>query len=260
MAEYVNYLRVFGAPGAARALFGAIQDDTAGLGSVDLNRITPMPVWMREEPLSAGTVRRQGGENCWLDWRQANWGTRWNTLKAQASAAAYDGGDTILFYTQDAGVPVLMQHASRLCPDAALLYAWASRDVGMDCGAARYRDGEILEQICPRPVSRRAYELSFDILREPPEAFGLFETGAVKAKANAVLGRFGVRGIKVCEGKSGLFVAMPSYKSAKGKYIDIFFPMDKEAKEELAGAVLRAYAEKQAENAAAAALAGQEPG
>ena len=95
MAEYVNYLRVFGAPGAARALFGAIQDDTAGLGSVDFNRITPMPVWMREEPLSAGTVRRQGGENCWLDWRQANWGTRWNTLKAQASAAAYDGGDTI---------------------------------------------------------------------------------------------------------------------------------------------------------------------
>ena len=48
-------------------------------------------------------VRRQGGENCWLGWRQANWGTRWNTLKAQASAAAYDGGDTILFYTQDAG-------------------------------------------------------------------------------------------------------------------------------------------------------------
>ena len=173
MAEYVNYLRVFGVPGAARALFGAIQDDTAGLGSVDLNRITPMPVWMREEPLSAGTVRRQGGENCWLDWRQANWGTRWNTLKAQASAAAYDGGDTILFYTQDAGVPVLMQHASRLCPDAALLYAWASRDVGMDCGAARYRDGEILAQICPRPASRQAYELSFDILREPPEAFGL---------------------------------------------------------------------------------------
>ena len=108
MAEYVNYLRVFGAPGAARALFGAIQDDTAGLGSVDLTRITPMPVWMREEPLSAGTVRRQGGENCWLDWRQANWGTRRNTLKAQASAAAYGGGDTILFYTQDAGVPVLM--------------------------------------------------------------------------------------------------------------------------------------------------------
>ena len=49
----------------------------------------------------------------------------------------------------------------------------------------------------------------------------VFETGVVKAKANAVLGRFGVRGIKVCEGKSGLFVAMPSYKSAKGKYIDI---------------------------------------
>ena len=51
----------------------------------------------------------------------------------------------------------------------------------------------------------------------------VFETGVVKAKANAVLGRFGVRGIKVCEGKSGLFVAMPSYKSAKGKYSISFF-------------------------------------
>lgn len=112
MAEYVNYLRVFGAPGAARALFGAIQDDTAGLGSVDLNRITPMPVWMREEPLGAGTVRRQGGENCWLDWRQANWGTRWNTLKAQASAAAYDGGDTMWW--------LVMAAASQRCTRIAL--------------------------------------------------------------------------------------------------------------------------------------------
>ena len=40
----------------------------------------------------------------------------------------------------------------------------------------------------------------------------------------------------------------------------MLFRSDKEAKEELAGAVLRAYAEKQAENAAAAVLAGQEPG
>ncbi|WP_244139761.1 popeye domain-containing protein, partial [Ruthenibacterium lactatiformans] len=35
---------------------------------------------------------------------------------------------------------------------------------------------------------------------------------------------------------------------------------EEDTDEELAGAVLRAYAEKQAENAAAAALAGQEPG
>ena len=88
----------------------------------------------------------------------------------------------------------------------------------------------------------------------------VFETGAVKAKANAVLGRFGVRGIKVCEGKSGLVLGKPLKQVKKGKNIGVLFPMDKEAKEELAGAVLRAYAEKQAENAAAAALAGQEPG
>ena len=48
----------------------------------------------------------------------------------------------------------------------------------------------------------------------------VFETGAVKAKANAVLGRFGVRGIQVCEGKSGLFVAMcalPGFVDSKNE-------------------------------------------
>lgn len=132
MAEYVNYLRVFGAPGAARALFGAIQDDTAGLGSVDFNRITPMPVWMREEPLSAGTVRRQGGENCWLDWRQANWGTRWNTLKAQASAAAYDGGDTMQNFSEspkDAAVSSLSQILLGTVPQKYYLSAKACRGI-----------------------------------------------------------------------------------------------------------------------------------
>ena len=36
----------------------------------------------------------------------------------------------------------------------------------------------------------------------------VFETGAVKAKANAVLGRFGVRGIKVCE--TAFFLLRPT--------------------------------------------------
>lgn len=69
----------------------------------------------------------------------------------------------------------------------------------------------------------------------------VFETGVVKAKANAVLGRFGVRGIKVCEGKSGLFVAMP-HTSLQRKISRYLFSKVKEAKEEMAGAVLRAYA------------------
>ena len=98
MAEYVNYLRVFDA-GRGTELLGAIQDDTAGLGSVDLNRITPMPVWMREEAgrrygAQAGQEKTAG----WTGGRQT--GERGGTLKAQASAAAYDGGDPILFYTR----------------------------------------------------------------------------------------------------------------------------------------------------------------
>lgn len=58
-------------------------------------------------------------------------------------------------------------------------------------------------------------------------------------------GLFVLNDIKVIEGSSGLFLGMPSRKgkdqNGEDKYFDIFFPITKEAREELQTAVINAY-------------------
>ena len=59
-------------------------------------------------------------------------------------------------------------------------------------------------------------------------------TGNVKATASVTLDDcFGIRGVKVMEGKNGLFINMPSYKGSDEKYKDICFPTTAEFRQEL---------------------------
>ena len=67
-------------------------------------------------------------------------------------------------------------------------------------------------------------------------------TGAVKANASVTLDEcFGIRGVKVMDGKNGLFINMPSYKAGDSKYTDICFPTTPEFRKELTDAVIEAY-------------------
>ena len=67
-------------------------------------------------------------------------------------------------------------------------------------------------------------------------------TGNVKATASVTLDEcFGIRGVKVMEGKNGLFISMPSYKSANGQYNDYCFPVTAEFRQALSDAVIDAY-------------------
>lgn len=52
---------------------------------------------------------------------------------------------------------------------------------------------------------------------------------------------FVVKGIKIIEGKNGLFMGMPTYKTAKGEYKDICFPISKEARQQITDAILKEY-------------------
>ncbi len=52
---------------------------------------------------------------------------------------------------------------------------------------------------------------------------------------------FVVHDMKVIEGQSGLFVAMPSRKTPDGEYKDIAHPINTEAREMIQGKILEAY-------------------
>lgn len=74
----------------------------------------------------------------------------------------------------------------------------------------------------------------------------ILQSGKLKAIASVSLdGMFVVKGMKVMDGKKGLFVSMPqevfSGNDGKKQYSNLFFPMTNGAKEELQTAVLEAY-------------------
>lgn len=52
---------------------------------------------------------------------------------------------------------------------------------------------------------------------------------------------FVVHDIKVIEGEKGLFIAMPSKKSAEGEYRDIAHPISSHTREMVSAAILEAY-------------------
>lgn len=65
----------------------------------------------------------------------------------------------------------------------------------------------------------------------------------LKAFVSVTLGNvFAVNGIRVVEGKDGLFVAMPNRKDKRTeKYLDIAHPINNDFRKELVSKVLEAY-------------------
>ena len=70
----------------------------------------------------------------------------------------------------------------------------------------------------------------------------------MKAVASVTFdGEFVVHDIKVIEGENGLFIAMPSRKSADGQYRDIAHPINCETRGAMQELILKKYAEVAAE-------------
>lgn len=65
----------------------------------------------------------------------------------------------------------------------------------------------------------------------------------VKAFLDVSIGDYLVKGLKLVEGKNGLFVSMPQEKGKDGKWYDTFMPVTKEAGQALNETVMAAYNE-----------------
>ncbi len=66
--------------------------------------------------------------------------------------------------------------------------------------------------------------------------------GKMKAVASVTIDdEFVIHDIKVIDGDKGLFIAMPSRKTAEGEYRDIAHPISTESRESLQKMILTAY-------------------
>lgn len=70
------------------------------------------------------------------------------------------------------------------------------------------------------------------------------EDSRMKGIATIVLDdQFAVHDIRIIEGDNGLFTAMPSRKTATGRYRDVAHPINPEARDMIEKAILDAYKE-----------------
>lgn len=173
MAILRNFLRVQLPPEQAIPVFRFLQDDTAGIGSIDFCKIEPMPPWVFGGVLTPELEKKYEAKNCWPQWSKIHWGCMRNAINPLDSAAAYDFGNTIQFDTEESDVRILVRKLSLIFKKPPFSYLWADEEIGRSCGMLGYRDGVQDYEVLPEPYSRHAYELSFDILGSRPEEYGL---------------------------------------------------------------------------------------
>jgi stage V sporulation protein G len=63
----------------------------------------------------------------------------------------------------------------------------------------------------------------------------------IKAFVDVSIGNFIIKGLKILDGKNGMFLSMPQEKAKDGKWYDTVFPVTKEARKSLTELVLEAY-------------------
>ena len=140
-----------------------IKYDEVGIGSIDFNKIIPMPDDIFKENLGPEDREKYGDRN-WYDWSVKNWGSKWNAYGYDYLLKYQQGSNRIVFHTAWSSVQPLLKSLSEKYPDIEMAYRWADEDFGTNLGERLYQDGEITDEYLPLPFSKEAYELAADII------------------------------------------------------------------------------------------------
>jgi hypothetical protein len=159
-----NILTAHGDEKKVRAMFEAIKNDEIGIGSIDFNKIVPMPEHIYRGDLGSEEIEKYGAENCWYDWSIKNWGTKWNSYGYNEHTAENLDGSSIKFLTAWSSVSDLMKKLSSMFPDICFDYKWADEDFGYNTGKAEFKGGKTLSCFTPEGGSAETLELAASIL------------------------------------------------------------------------------------------------
>lgn len=81
-----------------------------------------------------------------------------------------------------------------------------------------------------------------DLKLEVARIHKLDGTGATKAFCDlSVLGSIVIKGLRIVEGKDGLFVSMPQEAGRDGKWYNTVIPMNREVRDKIEKLVLESY-------------------
>ena len=149
-----NIIAVSGDERRIQAMLKEIQIDEYGVGSVDFNKIIPMPDDMDSH-----------------NWCIANWGTKWNSYGYTVDTGFKDG--KLTFLTAWSAPHPILQRLSEMFPDIVFEHEWVDEDIGMNCGRYVYFDGERIEEYYPES-SRERIEFAARVINCDPSEWGLY--------------------------------------------------------------------------------------
>lgn len=149
-----NIVAVSGDESRMQSMLKEIQTDEYGVGSVDFNKIIPMPDDVDSHY-----------------WHIANWGTKWNSYGYTADTGFKDG--KLTFLTAWSAPHPILEKMSEMYPDIKFKHEWADEDIGMNCGRYVYFDGERIEEYYPES-SRERIEFAARVMDCEPSEWGLF--------------------------------------------------------------------------------------
>jgi hypothetical protein len=136
-------------------MFEAIKNDEIGTGSIDFNKIVPMPEHIYRGNLGRKEIEKYGAENCWYDWSIKNWGTKWNSYGYNEHTAENFDGSSIKFLTAWSSVSDLMKKLSSMFPDIRFDYKWVDEDFGHNTGKTEFKGGKTLSCFTPEGGSAK---------------------------------------------------------------------------------------------------------
>ena len=167
-----NRLMFEGEPKQVAALLAAIQNEKYGIGSIDFQKIIPMPSNIYRGNLGQ-KERERYGENNWYDWSVKHWHTKWNAY-GYDETFSYTPGEPMLFLTAWSAPHPILEQLSEKYPDMEITHEWADEDIGHHCGRRLYQDGQCIEEWTPEFVEE-AIEFACEVWGTSPEDLGLLQ-------------------------------------------------------------------------------------
>ena len=110
-------------------------------------------------------VSQHPGIGCptWYEWRNQNWGTKWNA----SGAEVLDG--RLSFLTAWNAPKQILEKLSQMFPSITIHHVWADEDIGYNCGNRTYKNGAVTQEYIP--TGQEAVELGCDLWDIDPEEF-----------------------------------------------------------------------------------------
>ena len=140
-------IKITGDPEAVKRVLNKIKNDEFGMGTIDFEKIIPMPKNIFKGNLGV-RERELYGNNNWYDWSIANWGTKWNAYGFDPNTD-YSKEKELKFLTAWSAPHPVIAKLSEMFPSVKLEHEWADEDIGMNCGRHVYYDGERIEEYYP---------------------------------------------------------------------------------------------------------------